>query len=123
MYAAASAKSNISFMNTTCNQPVQKYAFRSLLLPQPQQSATTSVPKHAHTKADITASKAECKPGYDPSILFSGLTQLQKGSPVTRLQTLQALIQLTQVNNPKLRASQRSSHSMGSRNRGVFFGK
>ena len=87
MYVAASTKFNMSFMITTRKQPVQKYAIRSLLLPPPQKSIIPAVPNSvrpdkANTVTSNTQQVAEYKAGYDQSILFSGLTQLQKGNPV-----------------------------------------
>ena len=100
MYVAVSTKSNMSFMNTTTNsQPAQKYAFRSVLLPPPQKTAAVKNSRDSR-KIPIARSKSKRKVGYDQSVLFSGLTQLQKGNPVTKLQTLQTLTQLAQIQDP-----------------------
>ena len=100
----------MSFMNTTTsNQPAQKYAFRSLLLPPPQKIV---VPRNAQEmrvakllKRNRSCSKHKRKVGYDQSILFSGLTQLHKGNPITKLQTLQTLTQLNRIQDPNYRAT------------------
>ena len=102
MYVAASTKPNISFMNTTSGQSQQKYAFRSLLLPPPHKKVS---PKVSCEPTKLPPTRSKRKVGYDQSILFSGLTQLQKGNPVTKLQTLQTLTQLAQIPDPNYKAA------------------
>ena len=102
MYVAASTKPNMSFMNTTSGQSQQKYAFRSLLLPPPHKKVS---PKVSCEPTKLPPTRIKRKVGYDQSILFSGLTQLQKGNPVTKLQTLQTLTQLTQIQDPNYKAA------------------
>ena len=105
MYVAASTKFNMSFMITTRKQPVQKYAFRSLLLPPPQKSIIPAVPNSvrpdkANTVTSNTQQVAEYKAGYDQSIL---LVDLRSCKSETQLLDCRPLMQLTQVKNPRLK--------------------